>query len=319
MSGAPAANSIFGLRRRNWRGAGALGPLLGSPAAFILLVVALAAGVANYIASESDRAATVRLNAVVAGVERLISEVKDLETGERGFVLVGTEDYLTPYGVALSRIETELSSLGSAAQEPVRSGGPSLAGLIAQKREFAARVIAARRGQGFDAATDLVRTGEGKRLMDAIRAEAASRQAAAGQDLAALQTREFRRGLILFLLTGAAALGAIVLLARLALVRRQELLRMSRLLDGVLANAPVGLGFLDRDLKIRHMNRALATMSERGFGADRRRADLGDAADPAGGTRAQARRGAPTRAWSRPTSRWPCRPPRRPGASGSSR
>ncbi|MBL7405702.1 PAS domain-containing protein, partial [Escherichia coli] len=58
------------------------------------------------------------------------------------------------------------------------------------------------------------------------------------------------------------------LLARLALVRRQESLRMSRLLDGVLANAPVGLGFLDRDLKIRHMNRALATMSERGFGAD---------------------------------------------------
>ncbi|MGH1574864.1 PAS domain-containing protein [Methylobacterium sp. P31] len=129
-------------------------------------------------------------------------------------------------------------------------------------------MVAARREQGFDAATDLVRTGEGKRLMDATRTEAAARQDAAAAQLAALQSREHWRGLALFLLSGAAALGAIILLARLALVRRQESLRMSRLLDGVLANAPVGLGFLDRDLKIRHMNRALATMSERGFGAD---------------------------------------------------
>jgi PAS domain S-box-containing protein len=268
MSGLTGTGSIFRLRRRNWRTAGPLGPLLGSPAAFVLLLVALTAGTANYLTGEADRVATAQANATVAGVERLLSEVKDLETGERGFVLVGSEDYLTPYTAALTKIETELASLGSAAQEPVRAGGPSLAGLIAKKRDFATRVIAARRQQGFDAATDLVRTGEGKQLMDAIRTEAAARQAATAQNLAFLQAHEHQRGLILFLLSGAAALGAIVLLARLALVRRQESLRMSRLLDGVLANAPVGLGFLDRDLKIRHMNRALATMSERGFGAD---------------------------------------------------
>ncbi|WP_457103882.1 response regulator [Methylobacterium sp. P5_C11] len=268
MSAQARTGSIFGLRRRNWRGAGPLSWLLGSPAAFVLLVVALGAGTANYVAGEADRTATARANATVAGVERLISEVKDLETGERGFVLVGSEDYLTPYTTALNRIETDLAGLGAAAQEPVRAGGPSLAGLIAQKRDFAARVVAARRNEGFDPAIDLVRTGEGKRLMDAIRTEAAARQTATTDQLGVLQAREHWRGLLLFLLSGAAALGAIVLLARLALVRRQESLRMSRLLDGVLANAPVGLGFLDRALNIRHMNRALATMSERGFGAD---------------------------------------------------
>ncbi|MEG9529463.1 MAG: CHASE3 domain-containing protein, partial [Hyphomicrobiales bacterium] len=227
MSAQPGAGSIFSLRRRNWRGAGPLGPLMGSPAAFVLLVVALATGTANYLAGEADRAATARANATIAGVERLVSEVKDLETGERGFVLVGSEDYLAPYTAALTKIETELASLGSAAQEPVRAGGPSLAGLIAQKRDFAARVITARREQGFEAATELVRTGEGKRLMDAIRVEAATRQDASAQRLATLQAQEHRRGLILFLLSGMAALGAIVLLARLALVRRQESLRMS--------------------------------------------------------------------------------------------
>jgi PAS domain S-box-containing protein len=268
MSTRPGVGSIFRLRRRNWRGAGPLGPLLGSPAAFILLVVALGAGTANYLSGEADRAATARTNAVIADVERLISEVKDLETSERGFVLVGSEEYLSPYTAALPKIEAELAALGAAAQEPVRAGGPSLAGLIAQKRDFATRVIAARREQGFDAATNLVRTGAGKRLMDAVRLEAAARQEVAAANLAALQVRAHLRGLLLFLLSGLSALGAIVLLARLALVRRQESLRMSRLLDGVLANAPVGLGFLDRDLQIRHMNRALATMSERGFGAD---------------------------------------------------
>ena len=90
MSAQPGAGSIFSLRRRNWRGAGPLGPLMGSPSAFALLVVALATGTANYLAGEADRAATARANATIAGVERLVSEVKDLETGERGFVLVGS-------------------------------------------------------------------------------------------------------------------------------------------------------------------------------------------------------------------------------------
>ena len=258
--------SIFRLRRL--RSAGPFAALLGSPAAFILLVAALAAGAWNYLAGEASRAETAQGNAVLAGVERLLSAVKDLETGERGYVLVGSEDYLAPYTRALQAIDSGLAGLGQAVQVPVRAGSPSLAALIAEKRAFATRVVAERRSGGFEPATALVRTGEGKRLMDAIRAESAGIAAATEGRLAAMRARESLRSLLLSLLTGFCALGAIVLLARLALVRRRESLRMSALLDGVLANAPVGLGFLDRDLKIRHMNRALAVMSERGFGAD---------------------------------------------------
>ncbi|MGV7030098.1 response regulator [Methylobacterium symbioticum] len=259
-------SSIFRLRR--WRGAGPFAALLGSPAAFVLLVAALAAGAWNYAAGEANRAATARGNAVIAGVERVLSAVKDLETGERGYVLVGSEDYLEPYAGALQAIDAGLAVLGGAAQEPLRAGSPALAKLVAEKRAFAARVVAERRSGGFEPATALVRTGEGKRLMDAIRAEGAGIVAVTERRLADLRTSESWRSLVLSLLSGLCALGAITLLARLALVRRRESLRMSALLDGVLANAPVGLGFLDRDLKIRHMNRALAVMSERGFGAD---------------------------------------------------
>ncbi|MGU3536506.1 response regulator [Methylobacterium sp. A54F] len=240
--------------------------LTGSPAAFGLLALALVSGGWNYAAGEAARAAIERGNGTVAGVERLLSAVKDLETTERGYVIVGSDTYLAAYEAAGGTIAADLAALGPVAR--TAEGGSPLADLVAEKQAFATRAVALRREQGFEAATALVRTGEGKRLMDAVRARSAAIQAATTARLAALRTRDRTRSLALSLLAGAAALAAIALLARLALVRRRESLRMSALLDGVLANAPVGLGFLDRELKIRHMNRALATMSERGFGAD---------------------------------------------------
>ncbi|MER2265550.1 response regulator [Methylobacterium oxalidis] len=263
--------SISALRRWNWRGTPGRSGWLGSPTAFGLLALALASGFWNYLAGEARRAEVARDTGIIAGVERLLSSVKDLETGERGYVIVGGERYLATYTDSLGAIDARLAALGGAAAVPGRdaaTGGKSLATLIAEKRDFAARVVAARREQGFEAATALVRTEEGKRIMDAIRAESAAIQAETGRRIDAVQAQDRARALVLSLISGLSALAAIVLLARLALVRRRESLRMTRLLDGVLANAPVGLGFLDRDLKIRHMNRALATMSERGFGAD---------------------------------------------------
>ena len=41
--------------------------------------------------------------------------------------------------------------------------------LIDAEKAFAARVVDARKAEGLDAATALVRTGEGKRTMDALR------------------------------------------------------------------------------------------------------------------------------------------------------
>jgi PAS domain S-box-containing protein len=251
------SGSIFRLRRPRWRGAGPFAALLGSPAAFVLLLAAFVAGGWNYLAGEANRAEAASGTGTVAKLERLLSAVKDLEASQRGYVLVGNDEHMGPYTRALAEIETGLSGLGRTAREPLRAGAPPLADLIARKRDFAARVIAVRREQGFEPATALVRTGDGINLMEAIRAEVTGIEAATERRLADLQAEESRRSLLLSLLSGACALAAIALLARLALVRRRESLRMSALLDGVLANAPVGLGFLDRDLKIRHMNWAM--------------------------------------------------------------
>ena len=56
-------------------------------------------------------------------------------------------------------------------------------------------------------------------------------------------------------------------LAFVALRRRREQRIGQALLNGVLDNAPVGLGFFDRTLKVRHVNRALAAMSAQTLGA----------------------------------------------------
>ncbi|SFU34134.1 PAS domain S-box-containing protein [Methylobacterium sp. 174MFSha1.1] len=240
--------------------------LPGSPLAFLLLVVAVAAGGWNTVEGARSRAEAERLGRVMALSERVLSSLKDLETGQRGFVLTGREDYLDPYTAALARIDGELAALDGVT--PDRGLRERRRGVIAAETDYAARVVAARRAGGQEAALALIQTGEGKRTMDAVRDVTREVQDRAAGDLRRLAAADAFRTPLLPLVTLAAALAAVGLLARLALVRRRESQRMADLLESVLENAPVGLGFLDRDLNLRHMNRALGNMSERGFGAD---------------------------------------------------
>ncbi|KMO13511.1 CHASE3 domain-containing protein, partial [Methylobacterium platani] len=238
----------------------------GSPLAFLLLALAVATGGWNYVEGARSRAEADRLGRVTALSERVLSSMKDLETGQRGYVLTGREDYLAPYDAALARIDGEVASLDAVTLD--RDIRERRRQVVAAERDYAARVVALRRSEGMQAATDLIQTGEGKRAMDAVRTLTAQVQDGAATELKRLAEADALRSPLLPLVTLAAGLAAVGLLARLALVRRRESQRMADLLESVLENAPVGLGFLDRDLNLRHMNRALGNMSERGFGAD---------------------------------------------------
>ncbi|MCJ2127953.1 response regulator [Methylobacterium sp. E-045] len=262
--------------RRLWRWRGpktvptALRGIPGSPVAFGLFTVAVVAGLANYVFAERSRAEASRQHDVITLNERLLSTMKDLETGMRGYTLTGMPNYLTPYNRALDTLDGqigELDRLESESADPGTARRRELRTLITGERDFARRVVEARDASGFDAAVTLVRTGEGKRMMDGIREATRVGQDHARDSLARSETTEFWRGLILSLVCAASALAAMGLLGRIALLRRRDSQRMTALLDGVLANAPVGLGFLDHTLSIRHMNRALETMNARGFQA----------------------------------------------------
>jgi signal transduction histidine kinase/DNA-binding NarL/FixJ family response regulator len=105
-------------------------------------------------------------------LDDLMSYLKDAETGERGYVITGDERYLEPYNSSLSEIHKRRALV----MEQSRSRGTQQQYLArldpllnARLAEFEA-VISIRRFFGEETARAAIATGEGKRIMDAIRA-----------------------------------------------------------------------------------------------------------------------------------------------------
>jgi PAS domain S-box-containing protein len=108
--------------------------------------------------------------------ERLLSTLKDAETGQRGYLITGNAAYLAPYNAALARIDADLTDLKSASPinpETVREIERIRVLTITKLEELRSTVALGQSGQP-EAAWTAVRTGRGKVLMDAIRFEVAA-------------------------------------------------------------------------------------------------------------------------------------------------
>ncbi len=226
----------------------------------VLLVLGLGTGAWALVSAGRARLVVAEQNRVLMATERLLSTLKDLETGERGYVLTGVPSYLEPYEQATAALGGAIQALDTDKQAAER-----LAGLVDAKRAFAAEVIEARRSSGMEAATALVLTGQDKASMDRVRAAVATVQDTARARIRA--TEQARLGPLLPAVAAAAILAAFAAIALLAWRRRRAERASTALLESVLDNAPVGLGFLDPALRVQHMNRALSTMSERALDA----------------------------------------------------
>ncbi len=231
--------------------------------AAILMIVGLGAGAWSVAIARNTRLVVAQENRILASTEHLLSTLRDLETGERGFALTGDQAYLQPYERARASLDAAVAAVGV----PGQADG-KLAELIDVKREFARRVVAARRDAGLDAAIALVRTGEDKASMDAVRSSVAAAQNDARARIAASDAAEAVRGPLLVTLAALATLAAFTAVVLLALRRRRAERASMALLGSVLENAPIGLGLLDPGLRVRHMNRRLAAISERALDAD---------------------------------------------------
>lgn len=73
------------------------------PVACILLACAILAGGWNYGAGQDAQADAKRQRSLVVRSDHLVSAMKDLEIGERGYVLTGRPEFLQPYEDALPR------------------------------------------------------------------------------------------------------------------------------------------------------------------------------------------------------------------------
>ncbi len=234
----------------------------GSLVAILLLVVALLATAWN-IGAGARSAAQVRRDAALSErAEAILSAMKDLETGERGFLLTGIEAFLEPYQAAEARLAHDLPA-GQAFGPDGAADLPEVRRLVARKREVAAQAIQIRRTQGVEAAVAFIASGQDKVTMDALRARIATLRHDLGTRIEDTDRSSNLRTLILVALSVLTGLLACGWFAWLALSRRRKEAATNALLEGVLENAPIGLGFLDQTLKVRHLNKALAVMSDR--------------------------------------------------------
>jgi len=137
-------------------------------------VVLIGAGVvANRTIGQLSKtgAAVLRAKEIELDYERLLSTLRDAETGQRGYLLTFDEAYLEPYQAARQELEQRMKAVADDAQ-----GGGSMVDDLAALRELVdkrmkvlADTVELKRAEKHLAAIDVVRSGEGKRLMDEIR------------------------------------------------------------------------------------------------------------------------------------------------------
>jgi diguanylate cyclase (GGDEF)-like protein/PAS domain S-box-containing protein len=104
--------------------------------------------------------------------ERLLSKLKDTETGQRGYLLTGQQQYLEPYHSGIVASKQSLKQLSNliGAQSPQKKDLGTLQSLVNSKLAELELTIGLRQTKGAEAALKVVNSYQGKANMDNIRA-----------------------------------------------------------------------------------------------------------------------------------------------------
>jgi len=138
------------------------------------MVIVLALGVVAYRSSRSALTTSHQVTHtydVLQQLERVLSTLKDAETGQRGYIITGLDSFLEPYTTAVQQVYGDFDELRRlTADNPAQQRRlDSMRPLIAAKLDELRQTIDLRKRQGFQAAAALVQTGRGKQIMDDIR------------------------------------------------------------------------------------------------------------------------------------------------------
>lgn len=101
----------------------------------------------------------------------VLSALKDVETGQRGYILTGNAAYLAPYEAGLAQSAPALAALRRQLAHLPDTAVPlqQLQRLIARRLDLARRNVMVYQQEGFDLAQKQVQSGAGREAMDAIR------------------------------------------------------------------------------------------------------------------------------------------------------
>ncbi len=166
-------------------------------AAGAVLLLALVAAAAWIAAVNADALGAARRAQLVRDqVARIVIATADAETGQRGYLLTGSDTYLEPYLQAAPKLPAQLDQLVAAVSGEGDTSrlAARLRSTVMAKLDELGRTVAAARGGDRAAALARVTTGEGQALMQDVREISAALTAEQGAEAVrltkAIQHRE---------------------------------------------------------------------------------------------------------------------------------
>jgi signal transduction histidine kinase len=198
------------------------------PALIVLLFGALAYW--GGVRERASRRAVDDSHRVIEASQRLLTRLVDAETGQRGYLLTGSDAYLTPYHAAESDVESQLARLRRMTLDsPVQQASLDSLGILvdAKFREMEA-TVALRRAGPDELALQTVTSGIGMQKMDAARRMVSVVQEEELSELAVRSAQAQRYSKLLFAIlvlgTATAALVSLLLnrwMDRYAMLQRE--------------------------------------------------------------------------------------------------
>ena len=143
----------------------------------VLLIAMVVAGLSFRAFNQVKKTAEARKHTLVLinSANELMSALIDAETGQRGYLLTSDNSFLEPYFAVRGRISDDLKELRQRSLTPAAYIHLDVAApLIVAKLAELSQVIELCHNHDMTAALARVRSGQGKRLMDSIRAEMSS-------------------------------------------------------------------------------------------------------------------------------------------------
>jgi diguanylate cyclase (GGDEF)-like protein len=208
------------------------------------------------------RAVRARNQNQLASLQRVQQLLVDAETGQRGYVITGKEEFLLPYQMAVATLPGELHLLELRYADESPSERETVREILSRtqsKLAELARTVEMRRTGGFGAVQPIISAGEGKRDMDEVRQRVAQLSMTEAQGLIALDAElnnKIWRAMLVSLASTGLTLGLLTLLATRmlrALRERERAMEQARRTSDQLTE---GMGVLQR------RNQEVSTLGE---------------------------------------------------------
>ncbi|SDS73875.1 Signal transduction histidine kinase [Halopseudomonas xinjiangensis] len=207
---------------------------------FFILSTVVAVYTLQHLKTSNERVA--RTHSVIVAIDRLLVDVQDAETGQRGFLLTGDERYLEPYNRAVAQIHKRMQRVEAllARNEVQDWRFEELEGYITTRFQELELILGIYLREGQAAAIANANLERGKAEMDAIR-DAIGQLREQESQLRAQRVEAMKKAYTVAFITSALSgtLGIALTILIAALIRRATLARRR---EQWLQAAQVGLG-----------------------------------------------------------------------------